>query len=98
MALKITQNQGIYEIKGSIVAENVNSLRRHCEQLLFNREKVVLCLDKVTKIDNSSVHALNSIFKKAVKNNKIFYVIGQQNQKVRNAFGKVNYVLRSDNL
>ncbi|SHJ62899.1 STAS domain-containing protein [Aquimarina spongiae] len=98
MALKITQNQGIYQVKGSIVAENVNSLRRHCEQLLFSTEKVILCLDKVKRIDASGVHVLNSLFKNAMKENKIFYIIGRQNEQVKNAFGKVNYMLKNDYL
>ena len=98
MALKITQDQGIYQVKGSIVAENVNSLKRYCEQLLFSKEKVILCLDKVKRIDTSGVNVLNVLFKNAMKENKIFYIIGKQNKEVRTAFGKVNYVLKNDYL
>ena len=96
MALQIIQSQGIFKIKGSIVAENVTSLQRHCEQLLSTSEKVILCLDKVKKIDASGVNALSSLCKKAMKNNRIFYIIGKQNKHVCDAFGNVSYMLKND--
>jgi anti-anti-sigma regulatory factor len=96
MALQITKNQGIFEIKGNIVAENSKSLQHHFEKLLFNSDKVILCIDKVKKIDASGVTVLTKLFRNAVKNNKIFYIIGKENKKVCNAFGNINYMLRSD--
>ncbi|EZH73584.1 hypothetical protein ATO12_16740 [Aquimarina atlantica] len=96
MALQITKNQGIFEIKGSIVAENTKSLQHHFENLLFNSDKVILCMDKVKKIDASGVTVLTKLFRNAMEHNKVFYIIGKENKKVSNAFGKVNYILRSD--
>ncbi len=96
MALQITNNQGIFEINGSIVAENAKSLQHHFEQLLFTKDKVILSVDFVNKIDNSGVNALTNLYKRAMKSNKVFYIIGKENNKVKNAFGKVNYMLRSD--
>lgn len=98
MAIKITQNQGIYEINGSIVAENAQSLQDHFEKLLFSVDKVVLCIDKVKKIDASGVAVLTRLFRNAVKNDKVFYIIGKENKKVSKAFGSVNYILRNDNI
>ncbi len=96
MALRITKNQGVFEIKGSIVAENAKSLQHHFEKLLFNSDKVILCVDKVKKIDISGVAVLTKLFRSAVESNKIFHIIGKENKAVREAFGKVNYILRSD--
>ncbi|WP_108868913.1 STAS domain-containing protein [Aquimarina aquimarini] len=96
MALKITKNQGIFEIRGSIIAENAQSLHHHFEKLLFTSDKVILCMDKVKKIDKSGVSVLTKLFRNAVENNKIFYIIGKQNSKVKNAFGNVSYILRND--
>ncbi|WP_109302572.1 STAS domain-containing protein [Aquimarina sp. AU474] len=96
MALKITNNQGIFEIKGSIVRENASSLKRHFEQLLHTSDKVILCVDKVKKIDVTGVNVLTTLFKNAMKNNKVFFVIGKENEKVRKAFGDCSYVLRND--
>ncbi|WP_281989207.1 STAS domain-containing protein [Aquimarina aggregata] len=96
MALRITKNQEVFEIKGNIVAENARSVQHHFEKLLFHSEKVVVCLDKVKKIDAFGVNVLTRLFKNAMKNNKIFFIIGKENKIVRQAFGNVNYILRSD--
>ena len=96
MALQITNNQDVFEIKGNIVAENARSLQHHFEELLFNSEKVIVCLDKVKKIDAFGVNVLSALFKNAMKNNKIFFIIGKENKIVSNAFGTVNYILRRD--
>ncbi len=96
MTLLITKNQGIFEIKGSIVAENTQSLQHHFEKLLSNGDKVILCIDKVKKIDAFGVTVLTKLFRNAMKNNKIFFIIGKGNKEVSNAFGNVNYILRND--
>ncbi|WP_103071579.1 STAS domain-containing protein [Aquimarina sediminis] len=96
MALKIIKNQEIFEIRGSIVAENAQSLQQHFEKLLHTSDKVILCVDKVKKIDASGVSVLTKLFRSAVESNKIFYIIGKENKKVRNAFGNISYMLRSD--
>ena len=96
MALQITQNQEVFEIKGSITAENAKSLQHHFEKLLCSLNKVIICLDKVKKIDSSGVTVLNKLFRNAVENKKILYIIGKENKKVSAAFGKVSYILRSD--
>ncbi|TSE10237.1 MULTISPECIES: STAS domain-containing protein [Aquimarina] len=96
MALQITKNHEIFEIKGSIVAENAQSLQHHFEQLLFNCDKVILCIDKVKKIDAFGVTVLTKLFRNAMKNNKIFFIIGKGNKKVSKAFGSVSYILRND--
>ncbi len=96
MAIQITKNKEIFEIEGSIVAENVRSLQDHFEKLLSKTDKIILCVDKVSKIDSSGVVVLTKLFKTAMKKNKIFYVIGKENEKVKTAFGHVNYILKSD--
>ncbi len=96
MALKITNNYGVFEINGSIIAENAKSLQHHFEQLLFTSDSVILSVDNVKKIDASGVSALTNLYKRAMKSNKIFYIIGKENKKVQKAFGKVNYILRGD--
>jgi len=96
MALQIKNNHGIFEINGSIIAENAKSLQYHFERLLSKEEHVILSVDHVEKIDISGVNVLSNLYKKAMKSNKVFYIIGKENQKIKKAFGKVNYILRSD--
>ncbi|WP_298545068.1 STAS domain-containing protein [uncultured Aquimarina sp.] len=96
MALQIKNNYGIIEISGSIVGENTRSLKQHCEQLLSKSDQIILSVDHVSKIDASGVQVLTTLYRNAMKLNKIFCVIGKENKNIRNAFGKVNYILRSD--
>lgn len=96
MALTITENQGIFEINGQLINKNALSLHQHFRKLLNTTEKVIVSLEKVKKIDTQGVHVLTNLHKKAMKSNKIFCIIGGENQNIQNAFGHVNYILRSD--
>jgi len=96
MALKITNNHGIFEINGKLINKNALSLQHHFRQLLNQSEKVVVSLEKVRQIDTYGVRVLTNLHKTAMKNNKIFCVIGGDQENIRQAFGSVNYVLRSD--
>lgn len=96
MALQITNNHGIFEINGSLMNKNALSLERHFGQLMNHNDRIVISLEKVKKIDAYGVMVLTNLYKNAIKNNKVFYVIGKENKKVKSAFGKVNYILRND--
>ncbi len=96
MALEITNNYGIMELSGNLIRENTRSLKKHFEQLLVKSDRVILSVDRVTKIDASGVQVLTTLYKNAMKHNKIFFIIGKENKKIQKAFGKVNYILRSD--
>ncbi|MCK8521340.1 STAS domain-containing protein [Aquimarina sp. D1M17] len=98
MVLSITKNQGVFEINGSIVAENAQALQYHFEQLLFCEKQVILSVDQVKKIDVSGVNALSNLYKRAIKSNKLFYIIGKENKNVRKAFYKVNSILKKEAL
>jgi len=96
MALTITNNQGIFEINGNLISQNALSLEHHFQQILSNKEKIVVCLNKVKCIDTYGIIVLTNLYKSAMKNNKILYIIGKENKKIQKAFGKVNYILRND--
>ncbi|WP_299434721.1 STAS domain-containing protein [uncultured Aquimarina sp.] len=96
MALTITNNQGIFEINGSLINKNALSLEHHFHQLMNHKEKIVISLSKVSHVDTYGVRVLTNLYKNAMKSNKIFYIIGKENKKVQKAFGKVNYILRND--
>ncbi|WP_445453761.1 STAS domain-containing protein [Flavobacterium sp. 25HG05S-40] len=98
MALEITNNAGIYEIKGDLNSQNVLSLNNHFETLLERSKMITLSLNKLIDIDTSAVSALASLYKKAMSHNKVFYIIGQENSKINAEFHtqKLSYILRSD--
>ncbi len=96
MALRITNNYGIIEITGNIVGENIRSLKKHFEQLLTKSDQIILSVDHVNKIDASGVQMLTTLYKNAMKRNKVFCIIGKENKNIKDAFGHVSYILRSD--
>ncbi|MDY8134644.1 STAS domain-containing protein [Aquimarina sp. 2201CG5-10] len=96
MALAITNNEGVFEITGNLINKNALSLEHHFRQLMNHSEKIVISIDKVKQIDTYGIRVLTNLHKNAMKSNKIFYIIGKENKKVKNAFGKVNYILKKD--
>jgi len=98
MALKINNNSGIFEIIGLLNFENIPSMRNYFESLMNNNEAVTISLDKINDIDRVAVKCLGLLYKKAITNNKVIYIIGSENKKVRALFKqeKMFYVLRRD--
>lgn len=96
MAMRITKKQGIYELVGAVKGKNALSLKKHFEQIMHATEKVVLSLDKVKEIDAQGIQVLNNLCRDAMKNDRIFCVLRSRNKDINQAFGEVNYILRSD--
>lgn len=98
MALQITNNAGIFEINGDLNAQNVFSLNNHFEALLESTKIITLSLNKLIDIDTTAVSAIASLYRKAMSNNKVFYIIGQENQRINDRFQteKLSYILRRD--
>lgn len=98
MALQITKTAGIYEINGELNSQNVVSLNNHFNALIDHSKMITLSLNKLNCIDKSAVSAIATLYRKATSNNKIFYIIGQENEKVNLQFKseKLNYILRRD--
>ncbi len=96
MAFQIKDNNGIYELNGNIVFENIYSLKNYLEQLLAISDKVILSVDNVQKIDHQAVSILTEIHRNAMELNKIFWIIGKGNKIAKKAFGKNSYILRND--
>lgn len=97
MALQITKTAGIYEINGDLNSQNVYSLNNHFESLLAQSKFITVSLNKLVDIDAYAVSAFASLYKKALRNNKVFYIIGQENEKINEQFRseKLSYILRS---
>ncbi|WP_027395030.1 STAS domain-containing protein [Aquimarina latercula] len=96
MALKITNNYGVYELEGNVEGTNTMSLKHHFEQLMSSSEKIVLSLEKVRRIDAYGIQVLTNLYNRAIKNNKIFYMIGSENDMINKAFGKMNIILKKN--
>lgn len=97
MKLQIKKDQGIFKIEGTIDTKNASSIKNHFQNLIITKtDRLILCLDQVKKIDKTGVKVLTGLYKSAIQNNRILFIIGRENESVRNAFGKVDYILRSD--
>ncbi|MVO08920.1 STAS domain-containing protein [Flavobacterium sp. TP390] len=98
MALHITNNQGIFEINGLLNATNTGLISNYFETIIDKEKMITISLDKVKDIDKVAVKCLGTLYKKAIVKNKIFYIIGSENKKVRDQFKeqKMFYVLRRD--
>lgn len=90
MALQITYNAGVYEIDGMLISKNGNALKNHVEALMDCSKGIVLSLNKVLEIDREAVRSIASLYKKAWRNDKMFYVIGTKNKMVSEQFASLN--------
>jgi ABC-type transporter Mla MlaB component len=98
MALQIKNNAGVYEINGELNSQNINSLNNHFKTLIEKSRMITISLNQIKEIDKTAVNAISNLYKKALSENKIFYIIGQENEKVNQLFQteKLNYILRRD--
>ncbi|WP_445711573.1 STAS domain-containing protein [Flavobacterium sp.] len=96
MALQIKYNLGVFEINGSLNSQNTKSFRKHFETLIEQSRSITISLDEIKEMDNAAVNAIAYLYKKATESNKIFYIIGKQNQKVNSVFSEenLNYILK----
>jgi ABC-type transporter Mla MlaB component len=98
MSLQITNNAGTFEINGELNSQNVVSLQNHFKTLLSFSKIITISLNKLHSIDRSAVNAIISLYEMALANNKVFYIIGQDNEKVRQQFQseKLQYILHTN--
>lgn len=98
MELQITNKLGTYEIAGSLTSENSTLVRDHFNHLLDHYEEVIMSLKKVKKIDKKGIAVLKDIYAKAIKRNKILFVLGKENKNITPVFNqnKVTHIFRND--
>lgn len=98
MALQITNNAGILEINGSLNSQNTVSLQNYFEALINQSSFIMLSLNNIIDMDKTAFYIIISLYKKALSKNKVFYIIGKENQKVVDLFEteKLNYLLKSN--
>ena len=100
MPLSITNNNGIYEVKGTLNSKTTAFFKKHFESLLTISNYLTISLNKVKDVDKSSVREIGKLCKKALNENKIMYFIGEENKEVCKKFKSQNlgYLIRHDNL
>jgi len=95
---QIINNQGTFEIHGNLTSKNASYTKEYFNTLLDRYYEVVICLNKVTKLDNSALQVLRFISKKAKQRSKILFVLGKNNRKIKSAIQRANLnsIFRND--
>lgn len=98
MKLQIINNKGTIEVVGDFTSDNTLVVKDHFNYLLDHYEEVVMSLQKVKSIDTKAIDVLKDIYAKAHKRSKVLFVLGKQNDKIRNAFIRsgIVHVFRND--
>ena len=76
MSLKITQNNGTFEVSGKINTATSKSFKLHFDFILDSREKLTIDINKVNEINVCGARALKELYRKAILNNKTFSILG----------------------
>ena len=94
MALTIEKKDGVLEITGDLIGQNINFLKSHFERLIEQKQKVIVNIENVNLMDGSSVDVFNSLHKKARKLNTSFRIMVKKNATARNLFSKAKYLVK----
>jgi len=76
MALQILEQNGTFELQGSLTASTTRSFIIHFEHIIKTVKDVTINIDKVNSIDTTGVDALKTLIAIALRSNNIFSVVG----------------------
>ncbi len=98
MKLHIQNTKGTFEVIGDFTTSNTLKVKDHFHYLLDHYEEVIMCLNKVKKIDRNALQVLNEIHTKANKRSKVLFILGQENKIVTKAFSHhhLTHIFRND--
>ena len=82
MALTITRNNKIFEVKGSLNESTASYFKTHLAITLNSLNGLAIDINEVTEIDDNGMQALKSIFDKSIAWNKPFYIIGNGGKEI----------------
>ena len=76
MALKIKQQDTIFNVEGHINVATVKQFKDHLEFLLLYTKSLTINIDKVEEIDTSGIQAFHDLYTTAIIYNKKFEIMG----------------------
>jgi len=82
MDFQIINNKGTFEVQGNLTVENTNYARACFSSLLDAYYEIVICLNKVNKMDNSAIGVLEFISNKAKQRSKTLFVLEKENKSI----------------
>ena len=78
MALQILEQNGTFELQGSLTTATTRSFIIHFEHMINTVKNVTVNIDKVNTIDVSGVEALKTLIAIALRSNNVFSVVGNR--------------------
>lgn len=98
MALAVKHESGLFKIDGELNAQNTKTLKEHYEMHLKQLGDIILSLEGVTKLDESSARSLEQMYLSAVRENCILEIIGLENASIVPVMTrtKTSYILSND--
>ncbi|WP_298892868.1 hypothetical protein [uncultured Psychroserpens sp.] len=76
MALRILEENGAFQLHGSLTATTARSFIIHFEHIINTAKDVTVNIEKVKCIDACGVEALKTLIAIALQSNNMFSVIG----------------------
>ena len=76
MALQILEQNGTFELQGSLTSATARSFIIHFEHIINKVKDVTINIDKVSTIDVNGVDALKMLITIALRSNNIFSLVG----------------------
>lgn len=98
MDLQINNVRGRMEVTGDFTSKNAAIVKDHFNYLLDHYEEVIMCLNKVKKIDKKALKVLKKIYAKSQRRSKILFVLGKDNREVFKTLKKnqLTHIFRND--
>jgi len=100
MALRIEENNGLFEIMGKLSSQNLGVLKTYFKAVLEKNETLLVSIEKVTEMDISAAHFFENLYKEVASDNKVIHIIGRQNSRISQIMQKsgTDYILSSDRI
>ena len=76
MALQITQQNGTFLLKGKLNTSTSRSFIIHFEYIIEQLQNVVVNIDGISEIDHDGLEGIKTLTAIALRNHKMFSVIG----------------------
>jgi anti-anti-sigma regulatory factor len=98
MALRIEENNGLFEISGRVNSQSVGVLKSYFNAVLEKNEIIMVSIEKVTEMDATAARYFEQFYKEVAVSNKVVHIIGRQNSRISGVMQNsgTDYILSSD--
>ncbi|WP_425076758.1 STAS domain-containing protein [Psychroserpens sp. S379A] len=76
MALKIIENQGVFELHGTLNTTTTKLFKQHFDLILQTTKNLIINIDELNFIDKSGVEVLKQLLYKGQMNHNCFSIVG----------------------